>query len=126
MEARHNKISRSHRRRGAVLVEAAFVIPILILMVFGMIELGSAIKDSLALNQIAREAARSYAVGKTPVILDLATNYGISSPNTVSVTNLVNPSTPGEQVKITLSYPHTPIVWGSTITLNSSMVMRRE
>jgi hypothetical protein len=45
--------------RGAVLVEAAFVFPVFILLLFGMIEFGFIFKDSLTLSSMVQAAART-------------------------------------------------------------------
>lgn len=44
--------------RGATLVEAAIVLPLFFLLVFGLLEFGFGFKDWLSLNHGAREAAR--------------------------------------------------------------------
>jgi hypothetical protein len=44
--------------RGATLVEAAIVLPILFLLVFGVLEFGFGFKDWLSINHAAREGAR--------------------------------------------------------------------
>jgi hypothetical protein len=51
------------RERGAAMVELALVLPILLLVVFGIIEFGSAYNDAIALRQGVREAGRQGAVG---------------------------------------------------------------
>jgi Flp pilus assembly protein TadG len=45
------------------MVEMAIVTPLLVLLVFGILEVGLLIKDYLGLNQAAREGARTAAVG---------------------------------------------------------------
>jgi hypothetical protein len=49
--------------RGSALVEFTIVLPILILLVFGVIEFGLAYSNKIALRQGVREAARQGAVG---------------------------------------------------------------
>ena len=44
--------------RGATLVEAAIVLPIFFLLVFGLLEFGFGFKDWLSINHAAREGAR--------------------------------------------------------------------
>lgn len=53
----------AERERGAALVEAAIVLPLLIVIVFGIIEFGLAWSNNVALRQGVREAARQGAVG---------------------------------------------------------------
>ncbi|HSO49899.1 MAG TPA: TadE/TadG family type IV pilus assembly protein [Acidimicrobiia bacterium] len=52
------RVSRRRRERGASLVEAALVFPILILIVMGTMEIGLAFKDYLTVSYISREGAR--------------------------------------------------------------------
>jgi Flp pilus assembly protein TadG len=49
---------RSLRERGASLVEASLVFPILILIVMGTLEIGLAFKDYLTVSYLSREGAR--------------------------------------------------------------------
>jgi len=44
--------------QGAVLIEAAFVLPVLLLLIFGMIEFGLVFKDSLTLSEMVEAGAR--------------------------------------------------------------------
>jgi Flp pilus assembly protein TadG len=48
----------AERRRGQALVEFALVIPIFLLMVFGLLDMGRAVYSNHTLSQAAREAAR--------------------------------------------------------------------
>lgn len=45
-------------QRGATIVEAALVFPLLILIIMGILEIGMAFKDYLTVSYISREAAR--------------------------------------------------------------------
>jgi hypothetical protein len=49
--------------RGAVAVEFAFIVPLLFLILFGIIDYGLYINDSLSVRQGVREAARQGVVG---------------------------------------------------------------
>ncbi len=53
-------------RRGTATVELALVLPTLIVLVFGAIEVGLLVRATLAVNHVANEAARSAAIGTTP------------------------------------------------------------
>jgi Flp pilus assembly protein TadG len=71
------KRSRSGRQRGAALVEAALVFPILILIVMGTIEIGLAFKDYLTVSYISREGARLGALAGADSEADCAILVGI-------------------------------------------------
>ncbi|WDF32628.1 pilus assembly protein [Arthrobacter agilis] len=55
--------SKMHER-GAVAVELALVLPILILLMFGIIEVGRAYNAQVTLTSAAREGVRVVAIGK--------------------------------------------------------------
>jgi hypothetical protein len=53
------------RSRGQALVETALVIPVLLVMAFGLIALGRLTQTQMALSAVAREAARTGALANT-------------------------------------------------------------
>ena len=57
--------SRRHRRRaqpGQALVETALVVPVLLVMAFGIVGLGRLTQAQMAISAVAREAARTGAL----------------------------------------------------------------
>jgi Flp pilus assembly protein TadG len=68
--ARLLHVRSKDRRRGQSLVEFALVVPIFILMLFGLVDMGRLVHANSALSQAAREGARvasvqAYWVGET-------------------------------------------------------------
>ncbi len=63
------RLRRRHRERGAAAVEFALVLPVLVLFVFGIVDLGRAFMDQAILTNAAREGTR-YA---TVVVKDATT-----------------------------------------------------
>ncbi|MBV9848899.1 MAG: pilus assembly protein [Armatimonadetes bacterium] len=140
-------------QRGAALVEFALCAGLLLLILFGLIEMGLLLGDAATLGQAAREAARSLAVGSAPSV---AANRAISSANGLPLTgaNVVlekshpdgsgnptawavvgasgsnNDAVTGDFVRATVTYNHpliTSLVFaGGTKTLTESLTMRRE
>lgn len=55
-------VKGQRRQRGQSLVEFALVVPIFILMLFGLVDMGRLVHANSALSQAAREAARVAAV----------------------------------------------------------------
>jgi len=85
--------SRSQQppRRGAVAVETAMVLPIVLLFLFGIFEYGRYFLTMQLLNNAAREGARYAITHLQPVTLG-ATTYGNA---TSDVTNVINGVTAG-------------------------------
>jgi hypothetical protein len=122
-------------RRGTTTVEFALVAPLLIFLLFGIIEFGIMVKDVVGLNQAAREGARVAAVGATPATLDnriggsapgipsdqIVTLYerrsydqdtgAWSSWTALGTLDGENDADGGDQIKVSLTYPH-PLVTG--------------
>jgi hypothetical protein len=56
-------VRRSHRRDGgAAAVEAALVLPILLILIFGIIDFGRMMNAQISLTEAAREGARAAAL----------------------------------------------------------------
>lgn len=51
--------------RGAIVVEFALIVPILLILLFGIIEFGRAYNTQIALQGAAREGARALALGNS-------------------------------------------------------------
>jgi Flp pilus assembly protein TadG len=129
--------------RGQALVEFALIVPVFMLIGFGIFDFGFAFDSSLTISNAAREGAR----------------YGATDPNTTNITNRVRlvagrlndsnltvtvscktaagaacsggmaGAVSGTTVVVSVSYPYrmiTPIVFGTTIPLNSTAQMRVE
>jgi Flp pilus assembly protein TadG len=139
-------------RRGAVLVEFVFVIFLLIILLFGIIEVGMLMKDRAIVAQAAREAARSASVGSQPsvanqrarntatgitiptnnITLERSSNNGESwtTLQTTGTTQVTNDAVVGELVRATVTYTHpliTSFIYsGGSKVLTSTVTMRRE
>lgn len=123
------------------MVEFALVLPLLLLVLCGIIDLGLLIKDYLAVNQVASEAARVYAVGYSKADAQSAANTwktslklvdpdGNFSAEFYDVDELGNETESGNQVKATVNYTHkvlAPSIVGldATIPLQVSSFMRK-
>lgn len=87
-------VSRSLRRsRGMATVELAMVLPILMVILFGMIEFGYLISTTGQLYNLAREGARAAAVGLTPAQVEarLQESLGVLDPSSLTVTQTYRP-----------------------------------
>lgn len=107
------------------MVEMVIVLSVLLMLLFGMIDLGLILKNSLALSHLAKNAARSYALGTdTATIADRvkvdAQALGLQQ-NKLSITFLSHDDeyedelsqSPQSQVlhnmEVTLKYQHSTI-----------------
>lgn len=147
--------SKRLNNRGAALVEFAIVSVLLITMMLGIIEFGLLMKDYLTLSQSAREGVRSASLGSpTSVIqsrvMDSAPTLTVANIGVIaqkrpvggswstlglSADGLSNDAPAGDQVQVSLTYPHTLITgsffsWlaggGNSISMHTQMIMRRE
>ncbi len=125
------RILRRHTRRGVTTVEMAMVAPLLIFLLFGIIEFGLMVKDLMGINQAAREGARTAATGTLPETvlararssapsvngdnLQITCEYRSFDPVTGGWSEWqplgaqadgTNNADPGDQVRVRVSYPH--------------------
>jgi Flp pilus assembly protein TadG len=108
----HKIWSKLLRQDGQAFVEFAIVLPILVLLVFGITQFGLAFRNYLAITDAARVAARAAAVKRTSDPCGAATT---AIQNTVSagqwaevssrITCTAGPNV-GDQVEITIKYPY--------------------
>jgi len=130
---------RQARERGATAIEFALLFPLLMLIVFGIIDFGRALNAQITLTQAAREGARLDAVGQpngTVVAQTQAAATGLSPVN-VAETACVPGAGPTANAVVTVSYSFnfvTPIgaiagliggsgSLGSPVTLTAQGVM---
>lgn len=105
---RHNK-----SERGANLVEFAMVAPLLMILIFGIIEFSWVFAQNLNIRHGAREGARLAAVDFTPLVDETCNRMDIVSGATVTIagTDINSPSGmgPGDEVAVTVGAPVQPI-----------------
>ncbi|MGI5819701.1 MAG: TadE/TadG family type IV pilus assembly protein [Armatimonadota bacterium] len=148
-------------RRGVVTVEMAIVAPLLIFLLFAIIEFGVLIRDVISIHEAAREGTRAAAVGATTTTTLARANSALSpldateaqialeyrkwsfstgswgSWQTLTNSGPVNSATPGDQIRVTVTYPHAIMLTGlfggwsddgesGIKTLRAATIMRRE
>ncbi len=125
------------RRRGTALVELAIVLPMLLLVVFGIIEFGSVMYTRHNMVQAAREAARILAIkdGTTAEATAVANSRLalVSGVNfTVSITAPTSDSDPNQDVTVVITAPLSeaalsdPIGIMGNAVISARAVMRKE
>lgn len=114
-------------QRGAVAVEFALVMPLLLTIIFAVIELGHAYNMQISVTHAAREAARSMAV--TQVWSEAVDASHNSSPSLDPADLALTPSpatcSPGATIEVTARYPLTSVTGlipaGITVTGRAAM-----
>jgi Flp pilus assembly protein TadG len=121
------KLSEAKNQRGASAVEFAIILPILVMILFGMFQFGIAYNNWIALTHAAREGARLAAVGNydEQTVRDRAPSVDIAS---VDVTGLDGNIGDSVTVNVTGSVLdiQIPFVGSWPIQLQSEASMRIE
>jgi Flp pilus assembly protein TadG len=127
---------RSSEERGQTLVEFAALLPVLCLLLFGIIQFGVVFHDYLAVTDASRVGARKAAVsrhvGDTGAAAETAAlNAAASLKGTGLAADCTSSdwSTPGTDVKCTVTYPYSIDVLGLVVksgTLTSVTTERLE
>ena len=133
-------IMSQRNRRGVAAVEFALVVPLFLLLVFGMIEIGRGIMVSQILTNAAREGAREAILeGSTTgrvetVVGDYLTGTGISG-GTVTVSPPPMDAYPRSPLTVSVSVPISNVLWmpsstffpnGSVFSASSAMLKEDE
>jgi Flp pilus assembly protein TadG len=125
------------RDRGAAAIEFALLFPLLMLIVFGIIDFGRALNAQITLTQAAREGARLDALGEPNVASQTQAAATGLSPVTVTATACPPGAGPDVNAEVDVSYTFdfvTPIGaiagligdsggLGSPVTLTATGVM---
>ena len=112
---------------GASAVEFAIVLPILVLLVFGIIEFSVALYDKAMITNASREGARAAIVFRVPPVTDdeitnvVNTYLGnnlitFGGPATPITTVTRNGSNPGDELKVVVDYTYTFLLIPSFVT----------
>lgn len=95
--------------RGAAAIEFALLLPLMLLLVFGIIDFGRALNAQITLTQAAREGARLASFGQSSAAVVTRTQgaaTGFSLPaGDISVTTCPQNAGPGTDGQVTISYP---------------------
>ncbi|HJT76162.1 MAG TPA: TadE/TadG family type IV pilus assembly protein [Gemmataceae bacterium] len=129
---------RPRRRTAAAAVELAAVAPVLVLLIFGMIEFGRVMMVEQVLTNAAREGARRAALpGSTSddaktVVSSYLTSANVNGANPASVSPDPSTAQAGTAITVTVTVPFSSVSWlpvpqwmgGQTLT--ATVVMAKE
>jgi Flp pilus assembly protein TadG len=94
------------RERGAEAVEFALVVPMFLLLVFGVVDLGYMINHDTMINNASREGAREGALNQNPDDIECRVRRGLATLEPVGVATNCRPTgTPKVTVTITCRTP---------------------
>jgi Flp pilus assembly protein TadG len=125
-------------RQGAAVVEFAVVAPVLVLLVFGMVEFGRMVMVQQVLTNAAREGARVGVLDDSTVadVQTTVNNYlaggGVKGATVTVSPNPLSSAGYGAPVTVTVSVPFSQVSWLpspmflKTTTMSASTAMRRE
>jgi len=125
--------------RGAAAVEFALLLPLLMLILFGVVEFGMIMYSREVITNASREGARTGIVQVTPkptagqiraVVTNYLTGTGIN-PATVAIAVAGAGLTAPNTLTVTVTYPYNFFApgilgLGTSITLTGKTVMRQE
>ncbi|MBI5284469.1 MAG: pilus assembly protein [Chloroflexi bacterium] len=128
---------RRRSQRGQSLAEFAMVVPVFLILLFGVVDFSLGLKAWLTVTNASREGARVLVLGQSCTqVTDQARNVASSLSPAVSVT--ITPSSctgsSGDAMTVTVSYTYnsiTPLgnfvnLLTGPITMTSSSTMRHE
>src|SRR5262245_10191813 len=101
---RHRARMSHGRDRGAAAIEFALLFPLLMLIVFGIIDFGRALNAQITLTQAAREGARLDALGEPNVDSQTQAAATGLSPVTVTATACPPGAGPNVNAQVDVSY----------------------
>jgi len=117
------------------------ILPTLVLLLFGSLEMGMLIRSCIAVNHVANEAARMAAVGALPSqitarlpVIARNISYGLitaryevrrwdvtartwSDWQTLGTRRAINDASTGDEIRVVIDYPHLLVVGGLTGSL---------
>jgi Flp pilus assembly protein TadG len=133
----HMRANASLRRRGGAAIEFALILPVLLVLIFGVVEyawlffeqtnLVSAVREGarygVTLDQTGSPSPTSGAQSRTSTVL--TGTYNMSG---ATITATQSGASPSEVLNVTASFPYTPLIGlvPTPSTLNASMTMLLE
>ena len=111
--------SRRHREQGQTMVEFALVLPILLVVLFGIIQFGITFKDYITLTDAVRAGARTAAVSRFSATPTADTIARVKSASDLSGTLKVFVTSTwihGDDVVVRATYPYSINLFGFVVS----------
>ena len=116
-------------QRGSAVVEFALVVPLVLILVLGIVEVAVVARSELQLIHAAREGARQAATSPDTGRAAAAVRRSLGTVGRGARISVSRPAGVGEQATVRVSLPHrvaAPILGGFTVELSASATMRTE
>jgi Flp pilus assembly protein TadG len=114
---------------GTAVVEFALVLPLVLVLLFGIVEVAVIARTEIQLVHAAREGAREAAASPDSSRAASAVRVALGSQAANARISVRRPATVGEPATVSVSLPYrvaAPIFGGFTVTLTSKATMRVE
>ena len=124
-------MNKGRCERGQATVEAALVLPLVVLVLLAVVQVGLLVRAEVLVTHAAREAARSAAVDPDPdAPVEAATSATTLDPDRMHV-QVQGRNGPGSRVQVDITYTaatDVPLVGGliGDVTLRATTTMRVE
>jgi len=112
---------------GTAIVEFALILPVLIMLIFGIVEFGRAYNTNITLTHATREGVRELAISGDQVAAVNVTRDSATSLDPTLLQVTTSACTPGQMTRVHVRYPfdyNIPLFGSTTLTLESEAVMR--
>lgn len=119
----------SGSERGSAIVEFAFVVPLLLVLMFGIVEVAVVARSEIQLLHAAREGARAAAASPDAAVAANAARTALGPQGANARISVVRPAQVGSNATVTISLRHdvaAPLFGGFPVHLGATASMRVE
>jgi Flp pilus assembly protein TadG len=129
-------LGRRHRTRGQSMVEFTLILPVLMLMIFGIYQFGQTYSDYIQVTNAARTGGRKALVSRSDangvndaIAAAKGATWWLNTSQMVVTVSPAQPWTAGQTVTVTVTYPWSISLFGFVAgsgTLKSATTVRVE
>lgn len=124
---RFSSLRRSDSERGTALLEAAIIMPLVIMLIFGLVAFGRAYNAKITATHAAREGVRVLAVTGDNTAAETAAENAAAGLDAAQLTVTSTACTPGDPTTLTVNYVFSyqiPVFGDRTVNISETGVMR--
>ena len=117
------------RQRGSAVVEFALVVPLVLALVLGLVEIAVVARTQMEVVNAAREGAREAAASPDPSDAVRAVRASLGDVGASARVSVRRPDVVGRLAEVRVSLPHwvaAPFFGGVRVTITAKAVMRVE